>query len=62
MAKLSTTHNSFTYNDKGCVIDCIQTIHWTRVEMARAYAQMIANTCYHSEHVTITIFTTGLNL
>ena len=58
---ISTTHNSFTYR-KGCVISTTQTIHWTRPEMARAYANMIANTCYHSEHVTITVFDHAENL
>ena len=52
---ITTTHNSFNYDDKGCVINCTQTIHWTRVEMARAYAKAMGS-CYHSEHVTITTF------
>ena len=55
MMPISTTHNSFTYNDKGCVVNVTQTIHWTRTEMARAYAGAMGS-CYHSEHVTITTF------
>ena len=53
---ISTRHNTFTYNDRGCVVAIIQTIHWTRVEMARAYASAMGSKCYHSEHVTITTF------
>ena len=50
---ISTTHNSFTYRN-GCVVNVTQTIHWTRPEMARSYANAMG--CYHSEHVTITVF------
>ena len=56
MSKITATHNSFTYDDKGCVTNVTQTIHWTRVEMARAYANAMGSNCYHSEHVTITNF------
>jgi hypothetical protein len=56
MMPISTTHNSFTYNDKGCVVNVTQTIHWARPEMARAYAGAMGSNCYHSEHVTITHF------
>lgn len=52
---LSATHNKFKYDDEGCVIHLTQTIHWTRVEMARAYARSMGSS-YHSEHVTITDF------
>lgn len=52
---ITTTHNRFTYRN-GCVINVTQTIHWTRVEMARAYASAMGSNCYHSEHVTITNF------
>ena len=52
---ISATHNSFTYRN-GSVVNVTQTIHWTRVEMARAYAGAMGSNCYHSEHVTITTF------
>ena len=59
---ISATHNSFTYDNKGCVVNVTQTIHWTRVEMARAYAGSMGSNCYHSDHITITNFEEDLNL
>ena len=38
------------------MVNVTQTIHWTRPEMARAYARAMGSNCYHSEHVTITTF------
>ncbi len=57
-----TEHNRFTYDDKGCVINSIQTIHWARLDMARQYAKAMGSKCYHSEHVTITTFPAERNL
>ena len=60
--RISTTHNRFIYDGRGCVVGTLQTIHWTRVKMARQYAAAMGSHCYHSENVTITTFTSGLNL